>query len=59
MANNKIQVKIDKEVHKKLKQLQHFYGIKHERDVSFSEIIDDGMKHSFKQFDNQKIVRVD
>ena len=59
MANGCIQIKIKRETHLKLKQLQRFYGVKHERDVTFSEILEDMMKHSFKQFDNQKVVRVD
>jgi len=59
MVNSNTQLKIKTETHKKLKQLQRFYGVKHERDVTFSEIIEDMMKHSFKQFDNLKVVKVD
>ena len=56
MGNNKVQIKIKKETHEKLKQLQRLYGLKHERDVHFSEILEELMSHGFKQFD-EKIIK--
>lgn len=58
MGNNKVQIKIKKETHKKLKQLQRLYGVKYERDVYFSEILEELMEHGFKQFDDITIKKL-
>ena len=58
IVNGYKQLKIKKETHEKLKQLQRFYGIKYERDVHFSEILEELMIHGFKQFDDKIIKQV-
>jgi len=58
MGNNKVQIKINRETHKKLKQLQRLYGVKYERDVYFSEILEELMEHGFKKFDDKIIKQV-
>lgn len=57
MVNGCVQVKIKKKTHKKFKQLQRLYGFKEERDITFSEILEDMMEKKFKEFDGMKITR--
>lgn len=59
MVNGTIQVKLKTETHKKLKKLINLEEFYYEKDITFSELIDNMMEKEFKLFDNQKVVRVD
>lgn len=58
MGNNKVQIKIDFETHKKLKKLKNLEEFNLERDITFSELIDNMMEKSFEKFDDKIIKQV-